>query len=163
MSSEKTYTELEAQRYFAVQLNHRVWELLEKPERNRQDDELMVLAAYASYYHWLQVGTAVHRQRAEWLIGRVFIVLGNAKQALHHAQRCLEMTQKHAELMADFDVAFAYEGIARANAAAGNPDEALKYAKLAEQAGQAIVDEEDRRIFFDDFYGGEWNGVREDE
>ena len=62
--------------------------------------------------------------------------------------------------MADFDVAFAYECVARANAIAGNRDVALRYARLAEQAGQAIVDEEDRRIFLDDFYGGEWNGVR---
>ena len=163
MNDEKTFTELEAQRYFAVKLNHRVWEMLEKPDRNRQDDELMVLAAYASYYHWLQVGTAVHRQRAEWLIARVFTVLGNSQQALHHARRCLELTQNHAEMMADFDVAFAYEGMARANAAAGNRDEALKYAQLAEKAGQAIVEEEDRRIFMDDFYGGDWNGVRDHE
>jgi hypothetical protein len=163
MSETNVFTELEAQRHFAVKLNNRVWELLEKLDRSREEDELMVLAAYASYYHWLQVGTAVHHQRGEWMIARVYTVLGNAPAALHHAIRCLELTQQHAELMADFDVAFAYESVARANAIAGNRDEALKFARLAEQAGQAIMDEEDRRIFLDDFYGGEWNGVRHGE
>jgi hypothetical protein len=163
MSETNVFTEAEAQRHFAVKLNNRVWELLEKPERSREEDELMVLAAYASYYHWLQVGTAVHQQRGEWMIARVYTVLGNATAALQHALRCLELTQQRAELMADFDVAFAYESVARANAIAGNRDEALKFARLAEQAGQAIMDEEDRRIFLDDFYGGEWNGVRHHE
>ena len=162
MSEEKQFTEIEAQRHFAVKLNNRVWELLEKPDRSLHDDELMVLAAYASYYHWLQVGTVVHQQRGDWMIARVYTVLGNATAALHHAVRCLELTQQHVKHMADFDVAFAYESVARANAIAGNRDEALNYARLAEKAGQAIVDEADRRIFLDDFYGGEWNGVRHD-
>jgi hypothetical protein len=32
---------------------------------------------------------------------------------------------------------------------------------MAEEAGAIIKDEEDRQIFFDDFNGGEWYGVRE--
>jgi tetratricopeptide (TPR) repeat protein len=162
MADENRFTEAEAQRHFAVKLNNQVWELLEKPNRSREEDEVMVLAAHASCYHWLQVGTAVHHQRGEWLIARVYTVLGQSTEALRHAIHCLELTQQHADLMADFDVAFAYESVARANAIAGNRDKALTYARLAEQAGQAIVDEEDRRIFLDDFYGGEWNGVRHD-
>lgn len=160
MNDEKSFTEAEAQRHFAGKLNNQVWELLEKPDRTRQDDELMVYAAHASCYHWLQAGTSLHHQRGEWMIARVYTVLGNAAAAQRHAARCLELTQEYADLMADFDVAFAYESMARANAIAGNRDEALKYAQLAEKAGQAIVDEEDRRIFLDDFYGGDWNGVK---
>jgi tetratricopeptide (TPR) repeat protein len=163
MGDEERFSEEEAQRHFAVKLNNQVWELLEKPDRSRQDDELMLLAAHASYYHWLQVGTAVHQQRGEWLIARVYTTLGDAPAALRHAARCLKLTQEYAGVMADFDVAFAYESVARANAAAGNLEKAMHYAQLAEQAGQAIVDEDDRRIFLDDFYGGEWNGVRHDE
>ncbi len=160
MSDEKRFTEAEAQRHFAVKCNNQVWELLEKPDRTRQDNELMAYAAHASCYHWLQAGTGLHHQRGEWMIARVYTVLGNAPAALRHAARCLELTQEHADLMADFDVAFAYEGVARANAVAGNQDEALHYAQLAEKAGQAILDEEDRQIFLDDFYGGNWNGVK---
>ncbi|MCP4422872.1 MAG: hypothetical protein GY803_00105, partial [Chloroflexi bacterium] len=119
-----------------------------------------VYAAHASCYHWLQAGTGLHHQRSEWMIARVYTVLGNAPAALRHAARCLELTQEYAELMVDFDFAFAYECIARANAISGNRDKALHYAQLAEKAGQTIVDEEDRQIFMDDFYGGDWNGVK---
>jgi len=31
---------------------------------------------------------------------------------------------------------------------------------LAEEAGQAIADDEDRRIFLGDLNGGDWNGLR---
>ncbi len=61
--------------------------------------------------------------------------------------------------MEDFDIAFAYEGMARANALAGEQEQARSYHQLAEQAGQAIVDEEDRDIFFVELQGGEWFGL----
>jgi hypothetical protein len=31
---------------------------------------------------------------------------------------------------------------------------------LAEEAGQAITDEESKKIFLDDFNGGDWKGLR---
>jgi hypothetical protein len=80
--------------------------------------------------------------------------------ALKHASRCLELTDEFAGLMQDFDLAYAYEGLARANAAAGNRDEVSKYLQRAEAAGQAIRDEEDRNFFFGDFNAGNWYGLR---
>jgi hypothetical protein len=62
--------------------------------------------------------------------------------------------------MKDFDTAYAYEGIARANALAGKRGEALKYIKLAEKSGQAISNDEDKNIFLGDFNGGNWHGLR---
>jgi hypothetical protein len=56
------------------------------------------------------------------------------------------MTGEHSDSMADFDVAYTYEGVARANALAGNRDEALKYLQLADEAGQSIENEEDKQI-----------------
>lgn len=160
MSEEETYTEAEPHRHFAVTLNGKVWELLEKPHRSRDDDEAMVHAAHASCFHWLQTGTQVHHQRAEWLIARVYCSLGIGESALRHAQRCLELTREHPDAMSDFDVAYAYEGMARANAVAGNKDEALKYLKLAEEAGQSIANDEDRKIFLGDFNSGNWNNLK---
>ena len=55
----------EAQLHFAKTLNGEVWDLLQKPQRTSADDELMLETAYASAYHWRQVGTGLHRQRAE--------------------------------------------------------------------------------------------------
>jgi hypothetical protein len=57
------------------------------------------------------------------------------------------MAREHADSMADFAVAYTYEGVARANALAGNRDEALKYLQLADEAGQSIENEEDKQIF----------------
>lgn len=159
MSQEQRYTLGEAHQAFARQLNGRVWELLEKEGRSRAEDEDMLHAAHASLYHWLQVGSAVHRQRGEWLLSRVHVVLGQLDAAQRHAQRCLELTERHPDEMADFDVAYAYEGVARAHALAGDWDEAQAYQERARQAGEAIVDQEDRAIFLDDLAGSDWYGL----
>ncbi|MCP4428142.1 MAG: hypothetical protein GY803_26950, partial [Chloroflexi bacterium] len=87
MSDEKNFTEAEAHRHFAIKINGHTWGLLENANRTRQDDELMVYAAHASCYHWLQAGTGLHHQRSEWMIARVYTVLGNAPAALRHAAR----------------------------------------------------------------------------
>ena len=120
----------------------------------------MLCAAYASCYYWLRAGTGLHHQRAEWLIARVCSELRLAESTLGHAARCLELTAEHGDQMKDFDRAYAYEGLARANALAGNQDEALKFIQLAEETGQAIGDMEDRRIFFGDLGTGNWHGLR---
>jgi tetratricopeptide (TPR) repeat protein len=160
MNETKTYTLEEAHQHFAKTLNGKIWELLQKPERSKSEDELMIFAAHASCYHWLNAGTGLHHQRAEWLISHVYIELGIAESALRHASRCLELTNEFADLMKDFDSAYAYEGIARANALVGNRDEALKYIQLAEESGQAISNDEDKSIFLGDFNGGNWHGLR---
>jgi tetratricopeptide (TPR) repeat protein len=159
MDEEKTYTLEESHLYFAKTLNGKVWELLQKKERSKAEDDLMIYAAHASCYHWLNAGTGLHHQRAEWLIAHVYSELGITGSALRHATRCLELTNEFKGLMKDFDRAYAYEGIARANALAGNRDEALKYIQLADEAGQAIHNDEDKSIFLDDFNGGNWHGL----
>lgn len=160
MGEETKYSEAEAHRRFAIQYNGDTWELLDKLERTREENELMVYSAHASCRHWLEIGIGLHHQRGEWLIARVYTVLGLEEAALRHATRCLELTEEYADSMEDFDWAFAYECIARANAIAGNRDTALKYIALAEDAGQAIADEESKKIFLDDFGGGDWKDLR---
>ena len=104
---EKRYTVEESHLMFAKKLNGVTWDLLEKPARSAEEDDLTVHAAHASLYHWLQVGTPVNRQRGEWLVSRVYAVLGRGEDALHHAKRCIETTRKHEDLMEAFDTAFA--------------------------------------------------------
>ncbi len=154
------YTEQEAHRHFAGKFNGQVWTLLEKPDRSPDEEELMIHAAHASCLHWLEVGTGLHHQRAEWLLSHVYAEAGLAEPALAHARRCQELTEQHASLVQDFDRAYAYEGLARANAAAGNRDEALRLLKLAREAGQSIADKESKKIFLGDLDGGKWYGVK---
>ena len=108
----------------------------------------MVKAAHASALHWLQVGKPVNFARSEWQISRVYAVLNRAEPALHHARRCLQICEDHG--VGDFDLAFAYEALARAHAAAGGHDQAKRYLELAREAGKRIADAHEREHFFDD-------------
>jgi hypothetical protein len=76
----------------------------------------------------------------------VYSVLGRSEPALYHAKRCLEICKENS--IGDFDVAFAYEAMARAHAVAGNGAGCEKYVKLAEEAGEQIKKKEDKDYFF---------------
>ena len=106
-------------RLLAAQLFNETWRRLEHERRTRPDDDRMIHAAHASRYHWGQVpaATPAHLARGEWLISRVYSVLGRTEPALHHAQRVLDLCQENS--IGDFDLAFAYEALARAHAVAG--------------------------------------------
>jgi len=157
----RSKSEAETHRQFAIELNGRVWDLLAKADRSVQENEEMVHAAHASCLHWLKAGTALHHQRGEWLIAHVYAELGLAEPALRHAQRCQELTREHADQMADFDLAYAHEGLARAYAIAGQHEQAKEHLKLAKRAGQAIADKESKKIFLGDLHSGNWGGLKE--
>lgn len=160
MSQMEKYTLSEAHMEFGKRLNGRVWDLLGRDKRTAAEDEEMVFAAYASHYHWLQVGTEVNQQRGEWLMARVHTVLGEVDLALKHAHRCFELTEAFKDQMADFDIAYAFEGLARANALAGDAGKSRKYLKLAEAAGDEIENAESKEIFALDIESGNWFGIR---
>jgi hypothetical protein len=159
-STERTYTETEAHRYFAQECNQRVWALVAKENRTPEEDAEMVDTAHASLFHWRYAGTGIHQQRGEWLISHTYALLGLGESALRHAERCLALTATYQAEMADFDIAYAYLGMARAHAILGHKTDAQKYLVLAEDAGRAIADEEDREIFTNDLISGNWYGLR---
>ena len=144
---------------FAKETNGEVWQLLEKPDRSPADDEQMIHAAHASCYHWHLAGTPLHHQRGEWLIARVYTVLGYREAAERHAHRCLSLTETHRDLMQDFDLAFAHELAARTAALAEDRPRATEFIGKARAAGLGIADAEDRKVFFDDFFLYPWFGV----
>jgi hypothetical protein len=130
-------------RKLAVDLFNHVWSLLDKKKRTREEDDAMLHAAHASRHHWGKVGKPVNLARGEWQVSRVYAVLRRAEPALHHATRCLELCRKHK--IGDFDLAFAYEALARASAVAGRPKDVARYRALA--AKVAIAEKEDREFF----------------
>jgi hypothetical protein len=158
MSEEKTFSVADAHRKFAVDLFNRTWELIEKKDRSDEETELMIHAAHASCYHWSVVGTAKNRQAGEWQIARVYCLVKRPEAALHHARVCLQLTE--ANDIKDFDLAFAYEAMARASALNGNRADFAKYYALAEQAAAGIVKPGDRDYFLSDLKGGDWFGMR---
>ena len=130
----------------AVDLFNGVWDLLDKKDRTDEDNQTMINAAHASCYHWSKVGTPINAVRGDWQISRVYSVLGRSEPALYHGQRCLNECQKHG--IGDFDLAFAFEAVARAQAVAGNTAERDKYVQLANEAGEAIAEKDDKDYFF---------------
>jgi len=138
----------EFHRKFAVDLFNYTWTLLDKTDRTIEDDDQMVHAAHASRYHWSQVGAPVNLARGEWQVSRVYAVLNRAEPALYHAQRCLEICQENG--IGDFDLAYAYEALARASAVAGMPAQRDEYAALAKEAGRYIAEQDDKETFFKD-------------
>jgi hypothetical protein len=58
-------------RQLGVDLFNDVWTLLEKGDRNVEDDDEMVHTAHASRFHWGKVGTAENLGRGEWLGSRL--------------------------------------------------------------------------------------------
>lgn len=160
MTEEKTFTISQAHYQFAVDFNTQTWELLEKKDRTRNEDIRMLDFAHASLAHWRAVGGVVRHQRGEWLVSRAHAALGEGVQALKHAQLCFQLLENNKSEMDDFDIAFAYEAIARGYAVNGEKKESLKFMEMAQKAGEAIASKEDRDIFFAEFNGGDWNGAK---
>jgi hypothetical protein len=133
------------ERQLGVDLFNEVWRLME----SREDDDRMLHAAHASAYHWSEAPECEpkNRARSEWMCSRVYAVLGRPEPAIHHAMRCLEITQQHADNMEDWDLPFAYEALARAHGVAGNAGESRRFAQLARDSGKSIADHEDREHF----------------
>jgi hypothetical protein len=130
------------ERQLGVDLYNEAWRLME----SREDDDRLLYATHASAYHWLLAPEAEpkNRARGEWQISRVYSVLGRPEPALHHAQRCLDLCEEHADNVEDWDTPFAYEALARAHKAAGNEAETARFTALAREAGEKISDREDR-------------------
>ncbi|MGI9006015.1 MAG: MerR family transcriptional regulator [Streptosporangiaceae bacterium] len=137
-----------AQRKVAVALFNHVWTLLEVEDRSEAQDAEMIHAAHASTYHWMMCGEPVNRARGEWQCSRVYAVLGLAGPAGFHARKVLMICER--EGIADFDLAFAYEALARASAVAGDGAEALRWAELARGACAQIAEDDDREIVLAD-------------
>lgn len=146
--TEKIEITKQIHRQLGVDLFNQTWDLMEKPERTTQDDDEMIHAAHASRYHWGFAGEAVNLARGEWQISRVYSVLSHAESALYHAQRCLDICLDHQ--IGDFDLAFAYEALARGFAISGNIEQKDKFIQLAKEAAAFIKEKADRELLLAD-------------
>jgi DNA-binding transcriptional MerR regulator len=133
-------------RRLAVALFNHVWTLLERPDRTSADDDEMLHAAHASRSHWARAEGAlpINLGRGEWQCSRVYAVLGRGEPALWHAKRCLAHAQDPSA--EDWDLAAAYESMARASAVAGDPGAAADWKAKAVDALAAIADPGEREI-----------------
>jgi hypothetical protein len=108
-------------RRLAVEFFNAVWALLDQRERTAPECDRMVHLAHASRLHWeLAGGTPTNLAIGEWQIARVYSVLRRPEPALHHARRCLGITEQAG--LTGFQLGSAHEGMARALAVAGERD-----------------------------------------
>ena len=123
---------------------------MEQENRTIEDDDRMIHAAHASRYHWGEVpeATPANLARGEWQISRVYAVLKMAESARYHAQRVLDICQKNG--IEDWDLAFAFEALARAHAVAGEAGKARYYTDRALAAVANIAGDEDRALVLAD-------------
>jgi hypothetical protein len=135
-------------RWFAVELNNSTWDALEaglSADSPQVEREQALYAAYASTYHWMQVGTVANHGRGEYLIASVAAAVGLFDLASRHAARYAELIEAYPAAYADWDRAFAAEALARVASHTGAPDAAHRKAE-AHRLAAAIADPADREI-----------------
>lgn len=141
-------TELDAttRRTLAADLFNHTWTLLELPGRTPEQDDEMIHSAHASRYHWGEVADRepVNLARGEWQCSRVYAVLGRAEPALWHARRCLAINEAAGSV--DWDIASAYEAMARAYLTAGDAEQVATWKARATAALDGIADRDDREL-----------------
>ena len=152
MSEERKYTIEEANKYFAINYNNKIWPLLEKKEKTEDENNEIINLAHASLLHWSKSAECknVNLQRGEYMIALAYINANRKRPALYYAKRCKKMTEENAAESKDFD--FAYASLVMAMALRLNEDRegADKYLKDAKEMGEHIKNKEDKRIFMDD-------------
>jgi hypothetical protein len=131
-------------RRFAVELFNRSWDLLELGERSEDDDAEMLAAAFGSAWHWRQVGTAENLALGDHQISKVASHVGEPQLALHYARRALEAIE--IGRFGNWQVAAAYEGMARASAAAGDTAGRDYWVQRCTVALGAVPDAADRTV-----------------
>jgi DNA-binding transcriptional MerR regulator len=135
-------------RELAVALFNHVWSLMEVADRTPAQNDELIHAAHASRFHWSRAegSQAVNLGRGEWQCSRVYAVLGRGEPAIWHARRCLAYAETPEGGQEDWDLAAAYEAMARAYAVAGDLATAAEWKAKAAAALDAVADQDDRDV-----------------
>ncbi len=104
MSEEKTYTIEAAHHFFGIDFNGKIWNLLDKQDKNQDELDEMVNLAHASLLHWKKNPKCkkVNIQRGEYMIALAYISANRKEQALYHAKKCFKLTEDFKNEMEDF-------------------------------------------------------------
>jgi hypothetical protein len=138
----------ELHRHWGKALFNDTWRLMRMESRTPDEDALMAHQAHASLYHWLQCGTPANAARGEWQVSRVYCLLGRAEPALFHAHRVLDICRRNG--IGDWDLAFAYEALARGYAVADDADQTRRWLDEAHLASKNIAEDDDREVVLSD-------------
>jgi len=132
----------------AIENFNGTWDLIDKQDRTHEENLDMIHKAHASRYHWGQIGEPLHFLRGEWQISRVYSLLNMAESALLHGKESLRLCEENE--IGDFDLAFAYESIARAYNIISDSENVELYKKKATEASELINDPGDREYLLNE-------------
>lgn len=151
MSEAPPFDLARAHRWFSADCFNRVWTLLEKPDRTPEDNERMISLAHASLAHWRERTdcTAHNLSIGYWQVSRVYAVLGQAENARHYGQLCLELSVGEAP----FYLGYAHEALARAEKLAGNAAAARHHLAEARRLAVLVTDQGERAALEQDLAG----------
>ena len=154
--------ERDMHRWFGVEFNNEVWDLLDAgvgPDSPQADRDLVLYGAYASARHWAECGGPAQQARAEHLVARAALAVGDPVAGLAHARRCLDLVLAHPDDVADWDAPVAHEALARALAATGDLGAARRHRDLAVALTQRVADPQDREVLEAALSRGPWFGL----
>jgi hypothetical protein len=129
-----------AHKYFSAECFNRAWDYIDKPIRNKREEDLMLQLSLASLWHWTQRkdSTSTNLSVGYWQVSRVYALLRQAENSKHYGELCLEVSL--GEDVLPFYRGYAYEALARAEMVAGNEDEMEKQLINAHQVAASLPD-----------------------
>jgi hypothetical protein len=136
-------------RWFAKECNNRAWDLIAMSERTPAQTQELLYLAYSAAYHWSQIGLPINQARADITLAHAHSVSGLGTQALIYARRALLFCEQNE--CEDWDLAFAHAEMALAAAASRDQSLFAQHYAKAKTCGEAIAEDEDRQVFFDEF------------
>lgn len=123
---------------------NRTWELLDRNELTRAEEEEMLAATFAQRHHWYEVGNSRNHAIADWQVSRVAAVLGYADLARRFGEISLEIALEND--LDPFVIGFAHEAIARAAADVDDVETFTEHLDAARAVLADIEDDEDREL-----------------
>ena len=133
-----------AHQFFSAHCFNSAWELIDKPARTPEENEQMIQRTMASLWHWTQREDCTDKNLSigYWQAARVYALAGEPDNARKYAQRCLDITPTDDP----FCLGYAHEAMARAEALAGNEENATEHLAKATQFATNVTKAEDRKL-----------------
>jgi hypothetical protein len=139
-----------AHKYFSAECFNRAWDYIDKPIRNKNEEDMMLQLSLASLWHWTQRtdSTSTNLSVSYWQVSRVYALLRQAENARHFGELCLKISQ--GEDVLPFYRGYAYEALARAEMVAENEEKMEKHLIQAHQVAALLPDPEEKKQLLGD-------------
>ena len=133
-----------AHQFFSAHCFNSAWELIDKPARTPEENEQMIQRTMASLWHWTQREDCTNQKLSigYWQAARVYALASEPDNARKYARLCLDITPTDAA----FYLSYAHEAMARAEALAGNEENATEHLAKATQFVTNVTKAEDRKL-----------------